>query len=443
MPRIIWAPDGNTIFGVQPEQDFSLGAISISPATTFKEVELGDAVYLVPNNAVLQAAVARGAECPPVWMSSELGLFQATELPFAELSDVPFPVPTPVQIGGSVATDATVGAALQDVLTFTVPRTTRKLSYSYDPFAPNKLPAPLNTVAESALSEGIGRPTVVSVDPSSLAFHVESNLAAMVAGRVSSAASNRLYSTITGSRTTPIADSTATRSTTHIAAGYNVESYSTFKFGEPPATFQGVLITPLHVWSSHVTIGAGSEICFVDSANVKHTRTVVSAVQDAGNWAIGRLNAPIFDVPVMKLAPIDIRDYLPAVRCYRRPLPVLAFGVNMPFVSNDGANGGVGIRYLCNLTDGAYTHVGYMQDEFSSWAWGLSSGDSNSPYCLPVNGELVLLGTEYFGTGGFAVYSDFSESTSGSLRSIEEWVDILGGGYQVQRADLSMFPKYP
>jgi hypothetical protein len=74
-----------------------------------------------------------------------------------------------------------------------------------------------------------------------------------------------------------------------------------------------------------------------------------------------------------------------------------------------------------------------------AWGWNAIIGDSNNPIMLPVNGEMVLIGTEFTGTSGVGLFG----SPDLTFQPLEHFVTQAGGTSQITRANFSMFPTYP
>jgi hypothetical protein len=266
---------------------------------------------------------------------------------------------------------------------------------------------------------------------------------AMVAGKSPSPATVALYTSRSGNNAVPLASAVAVRSTTHIAAAYDLSFISAWRGVNSERQLPGILITPEHIWASHVLFSIGEQIGFVDNSNVLHIRTIVARVGgiNSGNdgWSVSRLSSPITAISPVKIAPFNILSYLPSLRYYRRFVPCLVAGNNMPH----GSIGGLGIRELTNLSGAGvatrFHHAYPVTDPMYAWTWNARIGDSNNPIMLPVNGELVLIGTEFTGTSGVGLFG----SPDLTFQPLEHFVTQAGGTSQITRANVSMFPTYP
>lgn len=423
---IIWS-SLNTIQGTTPAQDFTAGVSSVVATGNTRQLRNKDAVYTLPEFRINLALGGSAAGLQVTEPSGNCQRISNTEfilnnypLPDAAVSFLPRVVPAVPATGSDVVVDLSASNG----------QTARKITQQVNVFPARD--------SFHGSPEGVGRPIVFSIDAGCLATHVTNNVLAMINAKTPSATNQRLFSAISTQGT---ANPSATRSTGHIASAYDLTGCSVWG-NDSEQQLPAVLITPLHAYISHVTRNVGETFTWVTAGNIKQTRTIVSQVGSPGGWQVVRLNAPITDCTPFEIAPSNILSYLPSLEFYRRFVPVVAISRNFGYGSYDG--GVIGIRHLCQLSaaDGRYSHLQSPNTPFSQWSWNLSVGDSNNPFMLPVNGKMMLVGTEYFGNGGITLYGGLRTTNQGDPQSLETLVTGLGGGYQVTRANLSAFPTY-
>lgn len=262
--------------------------------------------------------------------------------------------------------------------------------------------------------------------PGSLAAHVHDACAAMIDGRTPSNPAQLVYNSISGG----IDALVATRNAGHIAAAYDLSAISACIGNQTNSQYPGVLVTPQHVWCCHVTRAVGDKVAFVQADGTQHIRTIAAATGVGNSWQLCRLDSPITAITPMRLLPTGWEACM-------RPGMLWSDNVQLPALNIAHAGGAATLRILqiqsrTNYANGFLVGAfGYGQ--FRPWSSAVVGGDSNGPLMLPINGQLVLVGTQV-------------------LASLSGWPDAYGieaalqtvgpAGYSISRADLSAFVRY-
>jgi len=207
------------------------------------------------------------------------------------------------------------------------------------------------------------------------------------------------------------------------------------------------LISPRHVYmAQHFPVEVGATITWVTSANVVVTRTLSAVENVPPVQLLGDVSGDVYysspdiqigllssDVPGAikhyKILPVDWRDYLTLYTNSEIPIVVGAqqrklyqrwwkYQVASTRVGVPAGQERVNINH--NLADRASA--------------SLIIGDSGQPLFLPVNGELVLLGSNLSASSCYHAVT-FKPEIDAAMTS-------LGGGYTTTSADLSGFNNY-
>ncbi len=192
-------------------------------------------------------------------------------------------------------------------------------------------------------------------------------------------------------------------------------------------SYSGALITPRHVLTATHIVQANTSYTgtFVTNSNVVLTRNVSSYTH------IGNTDLTIFtldsDLPnsirPYKLLPTDFTSYLTPK--------------NTVVITSDAERKIYPRNWIdYNTAFGYINHRTYLTGVFSSLSEGLIGGDSGSPVFFPVNGELILLGTNWQGPFGGDWHRGFFTCATHYASQIES---VIGPGYNLTYADLSDF----
>lgn len=191
----------------------------------------------------------------------------------------------------------------------------------------------------------------------------------------------------------------------------------------PSQKFGGCLISPQHLLTAtHAWPGTSIKFIAPDGTVVNRTLSTVDRVSIVGiDMRIALLNEPVPEsIAYCRIMPPDWRDYLTV-----KDLPILAGDQERKVLA----------RKAIQAQGGGYiVHQNATRSELLPFTESIVSGDSGSPLWVIIDDELVLLGT-HWGESGFFCVSDF-------IDEINEAMDTLGGGYQLDEIDLSAYPTY-
>lgn len=198
----------------------------------------------------------------------------------------------------------------------------------------------------------------------------------------------------------------------------------------------GTLISPRHlVLAKHYSPLAGMQFRFIKADNTVVTRTM-TAFLDVANTdiSVGVLDS---DVPAgigfVKILPVDALAKVPHVSTVYTSTP--AYGI--PGIGLDQEEKAIVFEWAADYLSSPYQYAitrGPTDATRLTFHENIVSGDSGNPFCLIVNGALVLLFTWLGVTGG----SSFRYHAA----AVNSAMTTLGGGYQLTTADLSAFPTY-
>lgn len=190
----------------------------------------------------------------------------------------------------------------------------------------------------------------------------------------------------------------------------------------PAQRFGGCLISPRHLLTANHA-WPGTAITFVgpDGTMINRTISLTDSETIAGSdMRISLLSEAVPEsIAYCRVLPTDWRDYVTV-----KDLPILAGDQQFQVLS----------RKAISADNGVVTHQNATRSELVPFTETIISGDSGSPLWVIVDGELILLGT-HGGANGFVCVSD-------RIDEINEAMDTLGGGYQLDEIDLSAYPSY-
>jgi hypothetical protein len=291
-----------------------------------------------------------------------------------------------------------------------------------------------------------GYVTIGNWKAGSLTKHIDDAIKAMISGKTANATTLDIYTTATGGTAAP----NYVRNPSLFTGGLGMEATSCSMDNDP---FEAVLISPLHVMTSHIFPVAGGNIVFKDSAGNYQTRTItnVSAVGcrlsasdpiDYSGFAMGKLSAPITTIEPLTIVPANLHKYIPSLNS------ATDNEVGIPALAKQHVNGTrMRIKRLSPSrmptewytvgtgTYGVYlAYPSYSDENYNAWSSSIISGDSNSPTFLPINGKAVLMTLQWQASG--------SNQFNYMIPEINAVMTALGGGYQATHPDLSMFNTY-
>jgi hypothetical protein len=291
----------------------------------------------------------------------------------------------------------------------------------------------------------------------SLTKHVDDAIKAMVFGKTPSTAPGGnlfIYTSESGGTAAP----NYVRNPNLFTGGLGMEATSC---SMDNGVFEAVLISPLHVITSHMFPVAGGNIVFKDSTGTYITRTITSVLPvgvkqflsdttfDYSGFAIGKLSAPITTIEPLTIVPENLLSYIPSLHYNSDNM------VGIPALSKHHVNGTrMRVARITAASQYANTSIGifpygifsaypnYSNVNYNAWSSSVTGGDSNSPVFLPINGKAVLL-TCQWQLGGSRQFTYMVPEINAVMTALGGIDPATSVPYQVKHPDLSMFNTYP
>lgn len=177
------------------------------------------------------------------------------------------------------------------------------------------------------------------------------------------------------------------------------------------------LISPQHVYmATHFPVGIGATITYRTIGNEDVTRTLTARQDVGGDIMIGLLDSPVAGLKHYSVLPANWESYL---SLHRQP----------QIICTDQQRKAILREWRDAYSNNNVIH--YPVDQLSE---EIVPGDSGQPTFIPVDSELILLGS-HSGTHSF-------RNAAATITEINSAMTSLGGGYQLTIADLSAYTNY-